>query len=616
MWNWFRSRPPRRPTPPTCQPRLEHLEERDVPAITIRIDYTYDTGFFANNPEARAAIEQVAAELGNSISADLAAITPGGGNSWAAVFTNPATGAQTQLANLTVAADTITVFVGARTLAGSTIGLSTSDGYRVSGSTAWMNAVTTRGWSGFAPWGGSISFDSSVRWHYGLTTSGLDANELDFYSVALHEMGHVLGLGTSSQWTALARVGYFYGASADALYGAPVPLASDGDHWADGVTLAGQSVSLDPTLASGKRVTFSSLDAAALRDIGWGAAEAAATTPFTLTGLADGQEPVAFTGSLHGSVAVYTRTGGALTDTGQQLTPFSGYGGTIRVAGGDFDGDGITDFAFTVGAGPQAVVEIVSGRDGSMIVNQTIIFQGFKGGLFVAAADIDGDGKAELVVSADAGAGPHIQTFRVANGTLQLQSSFFAFDNPAFTGGARVAAGDIDRDGYADVVVTTGGGALGRVAVYSGAALRNGTATRLLPDFIAFDGLWSGLNAAVGDMDGDGYAELAVSPDRGAPAHVKVWSGASLTANRNTQPSALPLAASFFALPTSDSSGARLALRDTDGDGRADLVVASGNQRNAVARAFTYEQMRDAPAGVPTVAPLGSLLAFDGLYVG
>src|SRR5215218_7217450 len=87
--------------------RLEVLEAREVPAVLIQVDYTYDTGFFANNPEARATMERVASELGGSISANLAAIAPGAGNTWTASFYNPATGALQSLANPTVDANTI-----------------------------------------------------------------------------------------------------------------------------------------------------------------------------------------------------------------------------------------------------------------------------------------------------------------------------------------------------------------------------------------------------------------------------------------------------------------------------------------------------------------------------
>ncbi|MFM8271800.1 MAG: matrixin family metalloprotease, partial [Gemmata sp.] len=315
MFKWL-TRKQQRSTAAKPQLRLEGLEVREVPAVLIQLDYSRDlTGFF-NNPEARAIMERAASEFGNSLNANLAAIVPHGGNTWTATFFDPATGGQTGVANLSVGANTLRIFVGGRAMSRSEAGFGGYGGTSISGSQAWLNAVETRGHSGFSPWGGSIAFDTNQRWHFGQTTDGLDSTELDFYSVAVHELGHVLGIGTAPEWMSLASGGYFYGANASAVYGGAVPLNPNASHWADGVIAGGQGASLDPTLTYGTRVTWSALDAAALRDLGWGASgPVAATTGADLPAAAaapalNARQPFAFTGHADGLVSTFVMSGG------------------------------------------------------------------------------------------------------------------------------------------------------------------------------------------------------------------------------------------------------------------------------------------------------------------
>lgn len=606
-----------RPVRPILQ--LETLEEREVPAITIQLDYSHDTSGFFNNSAARAVMQQAATDIGNTLTANLAAITPSGSDTWSATFYDPSTGAQVSVSNLSVAANTITVFVGARSLsANGEAGVGGFGGYSVSGSQSWISNVENRDWGGVAPWGGSIAFDTSRNWYFSISANGLTSSQLDFYSVAEHELGHVLGIGTSTQWNNLVSGSSFVGSHAEAVYGGPVPVSTA--HWANGVSINGQQAVMDPVLNYGQRLNWTTLDAAALQDLGWSASTPSLASPPTsptspptnnidLTNI----QSVAFTGGTDGTVYMYTVVNGVLSNTGQQITPFAGYHGVIRIAAGHFTSDGVQDYALTIGSGPQAIVEIISGRDGSILVPQTVIFPGFRGGLFIAAGDIDGSGMDELAVSADAGAGPHIETFRVINGQLVTVASFFAFDNPNYLGGARVAIGDLNGDGFADLIVTTGGDAEGRVAMYDGKSLSQGIAKRLYPDFNPFPGVWAPINAAVGDMTGDGFGELAVTIDGSGPAHVKVWSGAMMAANGG--PGGIAPVISFYAFSPTDPYGARLVMRPLEGNGLSDLVVVSADPNNPAARVFNYGQALDAGGNAPLTYPLFTK-AIDGVYAG
>jgi hypothetical protein len=80
--------------------------------------------------------------------------------------------------------------------------------------------------------------------------------------------------------------------------------------------------------------------------------------------------------------------------------------------------------------------------------------------VFVSAGDVNGDGRADVIVGAGAGANPHVRVFASTLIGTQgaLIGNFILPDSTAFTGGVRVAARDLDDDGCADLLVGLGAG--------------------------------------------------------------------------------------------------------------------------------------------------------------
>jgi hypothetical protein len=246
------------------------------------------------------------------------------------------------------------------------------------------------------------------------------------------------------------------------------------------------------------------------------------------------------------------------------------------------------------------------------VVPQTAVFGGYNGGLYLAAGDIDHNGRDQLVVAAGDNAPPIVQVYQVAGAGLQLQTAFVAFDAAWWRGGVRVAVGDLNRDGFADVVVTTGS-ELGAVSVYSGASLARGTPARLIRDFMPAAEAPFGLTATIGDLNGDGYGDLVLTFVHG-PALVGVWSGAVLSRNPNTPASQLPMMATFLALPP-NINGAGITTRNVNGTGRVDLVVTSADPLHPGVEVFDFVQPSYDPGTAPNVTPIGVPIT-AGIFVG
>jgi hypothetical protein len=111
-------------------------------------------------------------------------------------------------------------------------------------------------------------------------------------------------------------------------------------------------------------------------------------------------------GRADGTAAAYAA--GAFRPVGGSVSPFPGFAGDARAATGDVDGDGLPDTVLVTGPGTKTMIAVVSGTDGSILLQPSDPFgdANFTLGGFVTVGYIDGDGKAEWVVTPDLRGGP------------------------------------------------------------------------------------------------------------------------------------------------------------------------------------------------------------------
>ncbi|MFA6098155.1 MAG: FG-GAP-like repeat-containing protein [Patescibacteria group bacterium] len=206
--------------------------------------------------------------------------------------------------------------------------------------------------------------------------------------------------------------------------------------------------------------------------------------------------------------------------TGTPLTPgffaLDGkFTGGVYVTCGDTDGNGIKEIIVTAGKGGGAQV-MVYNQDGHAMANFFAYDKAtFRKGIKAATADVDGDGKDEIIVGPEFGAS-HTQIFQIRPNEIKLLSpGFFAF-NKDYRGGVSVAGVDTDGDGIKEIVVGVGENATPLIRVFN-------VREEMQKEFFAYaTNYLNGVNVAGADVDGDGADELLTIPRASGGPNVRV----------------------------------------------------------------------------------------------
>lgn len=241
--------------------------------------------------------------------------------------------------------------------------------------------------------------------------------------------------------------------------------------------------------------------------------------------------------------------------------------GGVRTAGAHVSAPGSGDIITGPGSGGGPQVQLFNGSTGALMNSFFAYSVSYTGGVFVAGGDITGDGTDEIITGTDQGASPNVKAFNAMTGTTLR--SFFAFE-PGFTGGVRVAAGDITGDGIDDIIVARGPGAVTEIRAFDGA--NNAQIRAFLPFGVGFT---SGAFIAAADVNGDGYADIIASVDSGNSPHIKVFDGVTSSVINDFNPFSAGL-----------TGGVRIAAADLTGDGKAEIIATIGAGGTGEVRTF------------------------------
>jgi hypothetical protein len=217
----------------------------------------------------------------------------------------------------------------------------------------------------------------------------------------------------------------------------------------------------------------------------------------------------------------------ANTSTSIPISTFQPYGpffrSGIRTAVGDVNGDGILDILTAPGPGVPSEVKVFSGATGQVLYDFFAFDPSYLGGIFIAAGDTNGDGFDDIIVGVETGSS-EVKVFSGLTGQVLL--NFFAY--PGFAGGVRVGAGDVNLDGFDDIITGSGPGSPAHVKVFSGPA---GVQAQ---SFFAYDaGFLGGIFVAGGDINNDGFDDVIVGVGLGGGSNIKVYNGPTNVLIRN-----------------------------------------------------------------------------------
>lgn len=221
------------------------------------------------------------------------------------------------------------------------------------------------------------------------------------------------------------------------------------------------------------------------------------------------------------------------------------YEGALSLASGDFDNDGKKDLIVSTLDAPRGEIWNIEGKK----IYDFFAFDKFRGGMEVAAGNLDGQGGDEIIVGASYNGGPHIRGFDSTGYKL----SFFGF-NENQRSGIRVFAIDLGNDKKAEIIGFSSFNQDPKLRIF-------GNDGHLIKEIVLSKEFnKNGIEVTAGDFDGDGNKEIAVTGGYGNLSKILIF-------NNN-----LELKSQFF-FDKDYIGGLNLSAGDINNDGKDELII-------------------------------------------